>query len=45
MVERSNPFPNYHGQGHRLERRGDPLPRVEGVKRIAVSVESENDGH
>jgi len=40
MVESDEPFPGYHGQGHRLERRGDPLPRVEGVKRIEVSVES-----
>jgi hypothetical protein len=39
MVESDAPFPGYHGQGHRLERRGDPMPRVEGVKRIEVSVE------
>lgn len=38
MVVKSDPFPSYHGQGHRLERRGDPLPRVEGVKRIVVSL-------
>ncbi|HEY3820011.1 MAG TPA: hypothetical protein VGL81_22755 [Polyangiaceae bacterium] len=37
MVESDAPFPGYHGQGHRLERRGDPMPRVEGVKRIEVS--------
>jgi hypothetical protein len=37
MVEKSDPFPSYHGQGRRLERRGDPLPRVEGVKRIVVT--------
>jgi hypothetical protein len=36
MVEKSDPFPSYHGQGRRLERRGDPLPRVEGVKRVVV---------
>jgi hypothetical protein len=41
IVEKSDPFPSYHGQGHRLERRGDPLPRVEGVTRIAVSVEAD----
>ncbi|MGO9711117.1 MAG: hypothetical protein ACLQBL_19810 [Polyangiaceae bacterium] len=39
MVVKSDPFPSYHGQGHRLERRGDPLPRVEGVKRIVVSLD------
>jgi hypothetical protein len=39
MVETSDPFPSYHGQGHRLERRGDPLPRVEGVKLVVVSVD------
>ncbi len=37
MVEKSDPFPSYHGQGRRLERRGDPLPRVEGVKHVAVT--------
>jgi hypothetical protein len=37
MVDRSDPFPSYHGQGRRLERRGDPLPRVEGVKDVAVT--------
>lgn len=34
------PFPEYHGRGGRLGRRGDPIPRVEGVKRIRIFVES-----
>lgn len=37
MVERDDPFPAYHGHGGRLGRRGDPLPRVTGVTKIAVS--------
>jgi hypothetical protein len=40
MVASTEPFPSYHGQGHRLERRGDPMPRVEGVKRIEVALEA-----
>jgi hypothetical protein len=38
MVEADEPFPPYHGHGGRLGRRGDPLPRVAGVTKIAVSV-------
>lgn len=37
MVERDDPFPAYHGHGGRLGRRGDPLPRITGVTKIAVS--------
>jgi len=33
------PFPAYHGQGGRLARPGDPLPRVGGVTKIRVYVE------
>ena len=44
MVDRDDPFPPYHGQGHRLERRGDPLPRIEGVKSIVVAVEAVDAG-
>jgi hypothetical protein len=44
MVERSNPFPPYHGHGGRLERRGDPLPRVTGVTKIGVAVELADSG-
>ena len=39
MVERNSPFPPYHGHGGRLERRGDPLPRVTGVTKIGVALE------
>lgn len=39
MVEKEDPFPPYHGHGGRLGRRGDPLPRIAGVTKIAVSVE------
>jgi len=44
MVEPDEPFPPYHGQGGRLGRRGDPLPRVAGVTKIAVSVEANGGG-
>ncbi len=43
MVEPDEPFPQYHGHGGRLGRRGDPLPRVAGVTKIAVSVEVAGD--
>ena len=43
MVEPEDPFPPYHGQGGRLGRRGDPLPRVAGVTKIAVSVQPSGD--
>jgi hypothetical protein len=36
VIEPGDPFPQYHGRGGRLGRRGDPLPRVDGVTRIAV---------
>jgi hypothetical protein len=36
MVDPDQPFPAYHGHGGRLGRRGDPLPRIGGVTRIAV---------
>lgn len=36
MVRAAEPFPAYHGQGRRLARPGDPLPRVGGVTRIRV---------
>lgn len=40
MLDPKAPFPEYHGRGGRLGRRGDPVPRVEGVKRIRIFVES-----
>lgn len=39
LVTPQEPFPPYHGQGGRLHRPGDPLPRVGGVTKIRVSVE------
>lgn len=38
MVSPQEPFPAYHGQGGRLGRRGDPLPRIANVTSIAVGV-------
>jgi len=38
MVSPGEPFPAYHGQGGRLGRRGDPLPRIGNVTSIAVAV-------
>lgn len=38
MVSPGQPFPAYHGQGGRLGRRGDPLPRIANVTSIAVAV-------
>src|SRR5262245_46514370 len=35
-IDPSNPFPDYHGQGDRLRRPGDPLPRLSPVTSIAV---------
>jgi hypothetical protein len=32
-----DPFPRYHGQGGRLRRAGDPMPRVSPVARIDVT--------
>ena len=36
LVDPADPFPSYHGQGRRLGRPGDPMPRIAGVKRIRV---------
>lgn len=36
VVDPSDPFPNYHGQGGRLKRQGDPLPRLSGVVGLAI---------
>ena len=35
-VDPANPFPDYHGQGGRLRRPGDPLPRLSPVSSLAV---------
>lgn len=39
MFTEGEPFPAYHGQGGRLARRGDPLPRLSGVTHVKVYVE------
>ncbi|MFO0722629.1 MAG: hypothetical protein U1E65_02520 [Myxococcota bacterium] len=37
LLSPENPFPPYHGQGRRLARGGDPLPRIAGpIQRITV---------
>ncbi len=36
LVPADQPFPAYHGQGGRLSRPGDPLPRIVGVTTIRV---------
>jgi hypothetical protein len=37
LVSAGEPFPAYHGQGGRLSRPGDPLPRIVGVTKIAIA--------
>ncbi len=44
LVAPDEPFPAYHGQGGRLARPGDPLPRVGGVTKIRVYVERDAGG-
>jgi len=36
LVDVRDPFPQYHGQGRRLGRPGDPLPHLSGVKKITA---------
>ena len=36
-LDPKDPFPRYHGQGGRLRRAGDPMPRVSAVARIEVT--------
>jgi hypothetical protein len=36
LLDPANPFPDYHGQGGRLKRGGDPMPKLSPV--IALSV-------
>jgi hypothetical protein len=36
LIDPTDPFPSYHGQGRRLGRPGDPMPRIAGVKQIRV---------
>jgi len=44
LVSADEPFPSFHGRGGRLARPGDPLPRVTGVKRIAVTIAADAAG-
>lgn len=36
-VDPKDPFPRYHGQGARLKRPGDTMPRVTQVTKLAIS--------
>jgi hypothetical protein len=36
-LDPKDPFPRYHGQGGRLRRAGDPMPRLSMVSRIEIS--------
>lgn len=36
-LDPKDPFPRYHGQGGRLRRAGDPMPRVSAVARIQIT--------
>jgi hypothetical protein len=39
LLDHADPFPSFHGQGGCRERPGDTLPRLQGVTRIALSVD------
>lgn len=36
-VDPQDPFPRYHGQGGRLKRLGDPMPRLSPVSRLLIT--------
>jgi hypothetical protein len=36
VIDPTDPFPNYHGQGGQLRRQGDPLPRLSPVSALAI---------
>jgi 3',5'-cyclic AMP phosphodiesterase CpdA len=36
-LDPKDPFPRYHGQGGRLRRAGDPMPRLAAVSRIEIT--------
>jgi hypothetical protein len=36
LISPEDPFPAFHGQGRRLARPMDPLPRISGVTKISV---------
>ncbi|MCE9579983.1 MAG: hypothetical protein K8W52_43100 [Deltaproteobacteria bacterium] len=37
LVDPANPFPDYHGQGGRLKRGGDPMPKLSPVVALSVT--------
>jgi hypothetical protein len=37
VLDPKDPFPRYHGQGGRLRRAGDPMPRVSPVARLEIT--------
>jgi hypothetical protein len=41
VVAPDDPFPDFHGKGGRLNRPGDPLPRVAGPTRLRVFLASQ----
>ncbi len=45
VIAADDPFPPYHGQGRRMARPGDPLPRVAGITRIKCYVDKSSADH
>jgi len=43
-LDPKDPFPRYHGQGGRLRRAGDPMPRVSPVARLEITPASPAPG-
>lgn len=41
LVRADDPFPAFHGQGGRLSRPGDPLPRIGRLRRIRIQQKSD----
>jgi hypothetical protein len=37
VIDPANPFPEFHGQGGRLKRQGDPMPRIQPITALAVT--------
>lgn len=37
VIDNTEPFPEFHGQGNRLERRGDLRPRLQPVVKLAIT--------
>ena len=36
-IDPAHPFPEFHGQGGRLKRQGDPMPRIQPVMSVSVT--------